>query len=170
MPVISIFNDKTLFCTKMKFDTFSIEWIIHIWFSWRVVAFDDKPTTILVQQLHVINGLWLIVNNQNHIHDAMMLWCYDVMMLRCYDVMMLWCYDVMMLWLHRTHVFSVLSHFVSFRLVSLWRSYLHKLLQAVSLIKFLLISCMPARINEWMNAVSSWSSRLLIISTIRNKS
>jgi hypothetical protein len=37
--------------------------------------------------------LWLIVNNQNHIHDAMMLW------------------------LHRTHVFSVLSRFVSFCLI-----------------------------------------------------
>jgi hypothetical protein len=38
-----------------------------------VAAFDDKLAAILVQQFHVINGLWLIVNNQNHIHDAMML-------------------------------------------------------------------------------------------------
>jgi hypothetical protein len=47
----------------------------------EVVTFDDRLETILVQQLHVINGLWLIANNQNHIHDAMMLWCYDGMML-----------------------------------------------------------------------------------------
>jgi hypothetical protein len=164
MPVISIFNDKTLFCTKMKFDTFSIERIIYIWFSWRMIAFDDKSTIILVQQLHVINGLWLSINNQNHIHDTMMIWWYDDMMLWCYDAMMLWCYDYI------GHIHSqfclISSHFVSFHLVSLWHSYLHKLLQPVSLMKFLLISCMSAR----MNAVSFWSPRLLIISAIRNKS
>jgi hypothetical protein len=32
-PVQLIFSDKTLFGTKMKFDTFSIERMIHVWFN-----------------------------------------------------------------------------------------------------------------------------------------
>jgi hypothetical protein len=35
-----------------------------------VTTFDDELETILAQQLHIIYGLWLIVNNQNHIHDV----------------------------------------------------------------------------------------------------
>jgi hypothetical protein len=35
-----------------------------------VFTFDDRLEIIFVQQLHFINGLWLTVNNQNHIHDA----------------------------------------------------------------------------------------------------
>jgi hypothetical protein len=40
-----------------------------------MTTFDDRLETILVQQLHVINGFWLIVNNQNqnHIHNDMMI-------------------------------------------------------------------------------------------------